>query len=165
MAESPRPIGALDALAADLRAERHAALRALHTLEYALAAPAPRRQRTWWHRVAVAINALHAALLTQMPKSDDSIRLLDEIALSDPRYLPEIRNLRQDLQNLAIAVASLREQLEPDPTIDIDPSAVRERLSIVTKQFRDHQAREADLVDEATGLQLDKLELDASNEP
>ena len=160
MSESSPQRDALDLLAAELRDEREAALRALHVLEYALAAPAPRRQRTWLHRVTVALGALHAALLRQIPKADDSIRLLDEIALYDPRCLAEIQQLQQELLNLTIAVASLRERVEPDATIEIDPADIRQRLSVVTKLFRQHQAREADLVYETTGLELQKPNLE-----
>lgn len=156
MSESPPPVGPFKALADDVRAERQAALRALHVLEYALAAPAPRRHRTWLHRVTVAVDALHIALRAQLPNADDPIRLLDEIALCHPGYLPQIQQLQQELLDLSIAVASLREQIDPDPTIDIDPSDVRERLSTLTTQFREHQAREADLVYEATGRELDE---------
>jgi hypothetical protein len=163
MSESSPQRDALNRLAVELRAEREAALRALHVLEYALAAPAPRRQRTWLHRVTVALEALHAALVRQIPESDGSIRLLDEIALYDPRCLPEIQQLQQDLLDLTIAVASLRERVEPDPTIEIDPTDIRERLSVVTKLFRQYQAREADLVYETTGLELQQL--NTENEP
>jgi len=156
MPERAAPRTAVDLLAADVRGERQAALHALHVLEYALAAPAPRRHRTWLHRVAVAIDALHTALLVQIPKADEPVRLLDEIALCHPGYLPRVEQLQQDLLNLTIAVASLKERVEPDPTIEIDPNDIRERLSAVTKQFREHQAREADLVYEATGLELDE---------
>jgi hypothetical protein len=146
----------LDALAADVRAERQAALRALHVLEYALAAPAPRRHRTWLHRVTVAVDALHTALHVQLSTADDPIGLLDEIALCDPSYLPQVQQLQQELLDLTIAVASLREQIEPDPTIQIDPADIRERLSTLTRHFREHQAREADLVYEAIGQELDE---------
>lgn len=145
----------LDALAADVRAERQAALHALHVVEYAVTAPAPRRHRTWLHRVIVALDALHAALGTQLAKADTSIRLLDEIALAHPAYLPEIECLRRELLDLTIAVASLREQIEPSPTIDIDPTVVRDRLAAIATKFRQHQAREADLVHAATGRVLD----------
>ena len=73
-----------------------------------------------------------------------------------PDYLPQVEQLHQELLNLTIAVASLREQIEPDPTIDIVPNDIRERLSTLTKQFREHQAREADLVYAATGHVLDE---------
>ena len=133
------------------------ALHALHVLEYALAAPAPRRHRTWLHRVNVAVDALHTALHAQLPKPEDPIRLLDEIALSHPDYLPRVERLQQELRDLTVAVASIREQIEPDPTREIDPTEIRDRLATLTRRFRDHQAGEADLVYEAIGHELDKL--------
>jgi hypothetical protein len=153
---APRRASAFGVLAADVRAERRIALHALHVLEYALTAPAPRRHRTWLHRVTVAVDALYAALHVQIHAVDDPLHLLDEIALSNPSYLTRIQHLRQELLDLTIAVASLREQIEPDPVIEIDPEGIRERLSTITQQFRNHQAREADLVYEATGLELDE---------
>lgn len=142
-------------LADDVRAEREIALHALHVLEYALTAPAPRRHRTWLHRVTVAVDALHAALRTQLHPPDEPLHLFDEIALSNPGYLTRIQHLRQELLDLTIAVASLREQIEPDPAIEINPAEIRDRLSTLTRQFRRHQAAEADLVYEATGLEID----------
>jgi hypothetical protein len=156
MSGSPAPLGTLDTLAADVRAERQTALHALHVLEYALTAPAPRRHRTWLHRVTVAVDALHTALNVQLLKAGDPVRLLDEIALAHPGYLPRIQHLQQELLDLTIAVASLREQIEPDPTIEIDPTDIRDRLGALTTRFRQHQAREADLVYEAIGRQLDE---------
>lgn len=150
-----RTNSALDALAADVREERRIALHALHVLEYALTAPAPRRHRTWLHRVTIAVDALHAALQAQLQADGLPMGLLDEIALSEPTYLTRIQFLRQDLLDLTVAVASLREQIEPDPAIDVNPDDIRGRLATLTHQFRQHQAREADLVYEATGLDLD----------
>lgn len=149
-------MSAFGALAADVRAERRIALHALHVLEDALTAPAPRRHRTWLHRVTIAVDALHTALQTQLHAGDHPIRLLDEIALANPSYLPPIQRLRQELLDLTIAVASLREQIEPDPVLEINPDDIRFRLATLTRQFRQHQAREADLVYEATGLELDQ---------
>lgn len=141
-------------LAADVDAERQTALRALHVLEYALTAPAPRRHRTWLHRVTVAVDALHVALHAQLPQADGPLRLLDEIALSQPDYIQRIQRLQQELLDLTIAVASLREHIEPDPTIEVDPADIRDRLGALATRFRQHQAREADLVYEATGCEL-----------
>ncbi|MCU1364384.1 MAG: hypothetical protein JWL72_2203 [Ilumatobacteraceae bacterium] len=155
MAESSDPPILLDALAAEVTAERRKALHAIHVLEYALTAPAPRRHRTWIHRVIVAVEALHATLHDQMQASE-SIGLLDEIALTHPEHLARIDRLREDVLDLTIAVASLREQVEPDPTIDVNPDDVRDRLATITRQFRQHQAAEADLVYQATGIELDR---------
>lgn len=152
----PRSASTFGVLASDVRAERRIALHALHVLEYALTAPAPRRHRTWLHRVTVAVDALHAALYVQLHAADDPLHLLDEIALSNPSYVTRVQCLRHELLDLTIAVASLREQIEPDPVIEIDPAEIRDRLSTLTQKFRNHQAREADLVYEATGLVLDE---------
>lgn len=133
------------------------ALHALHVLEYALAAPAPRRHRTWLHRVNVAADALHTALHAQLPTAQDSIRLLDEIALSHPDYIPRIERLQQELRDLTVAVASIREQVEPDLTREIDPTDIRDRLATLANRFREHQASEADLVYEAIGRELDEM--------
>lgn len=58
--------------------------------------------------------------------------------------------------DLTIAVASLQEQLEADPTVEIDPADIRQRLGTVATRFREHQAREVDLVYETTGRELDE---------
>jgi hypothetical protein len=147
----------LEALSDELRSERRMALHALHVLEYALAAPAPRRHRTWLHRVNIAADALHAALQAQLPPADHSFRLLDEIALSHPDYIPRIQQLQQELRDLTVSVASIREQIEPDPIREIDPSDIRDRLATLTKRFRQHQAGEADLVFETIGYDLDDI--------
>ena len=88
---------------------------------------------------------------SKSPDDDDPIRLHDEIALCHPDCLPKIQQLQRELLDLTIAVASLREQVEPDPLIEIDPTQIRERLSNVTKQFREYQARESDFIYEAIG--------------
>ncbi len=152
----PIPHGTVDSLADDIRAERQTALHALHVLEYALSAPAPRRHRTWLHRVMIAADALHAALQTRLPDDDRPIRLLDEIALSHPDYIPRIESLQHELADLAIAVAALQERLEPDPQLVIDPADIRNQLSTLAQAFREHRARESDLIYEATGRNLDE---------
>jgi hypothetical protein len=142
-------------LATATRAHRHASLQALHVLEYALSAPAPRRHRTWVHRVQIAANALARTLHQQLHPGSDSIDLLAEVALTEPAYELRIQRLRQELLDLSIALASLREQIEPDPEFGIDPNDIRERLAGITRRFRQHRAREADLIYEATGINLD----------
>lgn len=124
MVELPADRSPVGALATSVRAQGEAALRALHVLEYALAAPAPRRHRTWLHRVTVAIDALHTALHAQLPNTADPISLLDEIGLAYPSYVHQVQRLQQELLDLTIAVASLREQVEPDPMLEIDPTAM-----------------------------------------
>ncbi|MDP9463292.1 MAG: hypothetical protein M3P52_01605 [Actinomycetota bacterium] len=150
-----KPASGLIDNASGIRSERRIALHALHVLEYALNAPAPRRHRTWLHRVTIAVDALRFALDAQLHTDDDSIHLLTELALSEPTYAIRIERLRHELLDLTVAVASLREQIEPDPTIDIDPADIRDRLANITRRFRQHQAREADLIYEAMGIEPD----------
>jgi hypothetical protein len=137
------------------RDARQASLHALHVLEYALAAPAPRRERTWLHRVVVALEALATALDAQIHAEDDSLGLLSEIALCEPNYATQICRLRPEPADLAIAVASLREQIEPSPELPIDTADVRDRLATLARRYRQHRARESDLVYEALGLELE----------
>lgn len=157
MPEKPGARRTHDELAAHLQAERQTALRALEVLEYALTAPPPRRHRTWVHRVRVAVDALHVALQAQVPRPDDPLRLLDEIALAHPAFIEQIKRLQQDLRDLTIAVASLREHLEDDSVVVIDPADVRERLEALTTQFHRHQEGEATLVYETMGRNIDEI--------
>ena len=153
---SPLTVGGFIDIASGVRSERRIALHALHVLEFALNAPSPRRHRTWLHRVTIAVDALKRALDAQLHvHDDDSVNLFAELALSEPGYAIRIQRLRQELLDLTVAVASLREQIEPDPAIAIDPSDIRDRLATITRRFKQHQAREADLVYEATGIELD----------
>ncbi len=120
-------------------------------------APPPRRHRTWVHRVRVAVDALHVALQAQVPRPDDPLRLLDEIALAHPAFIERVKRLQQDLRDLTIAVASLREHLEDDSAVVIDPADVSERLGALTTQFHRHQEGEATLVYETMGRNIDEI--------
>ena len=158
MSAEPLPSSSQDrlgALATASRTGRGASLHALHLLEYALSAPAPRRHRTWVHRVQVAVDTLGRALQEQLRNDDESLGLLSEVALSRPSYAVRVQRLRQELVDLTIALASLREQIEPDPEFGVDPNDIRDRLATITRRFRQHRAREADLIYEATGIDLD----------
>jgi hypothetical protein len=125
---------AIDA-AADLGSQPAVALHALQVLEYALTAPAPRRHRTWLHRVSTALDALRSALDTQLHAHQDSIDLLAELASGEPDH--------------AIPI-------EPDPVITIVAGEIKDRLARIANRFRQHQAVEADLVYQATGIELDE---------
>ncbi len=57
--------------------------------------------------------------------------------------------------DLVICLASLREQIEPDPEFGVDPNDIRDRLASLARRFRQYRAREADLIYEASGIDLD----------
>lgn len=152
----PQLSGSIDlAIAADAtRAHRQASLHALHVLEYALAAPAPRRQRTWLHRVTAAVDALAAALDQEIDLADQSFALFSEIAASEPRYSSDVAQVRQERLDLRIAVSSLREHIEPDAEKPIDPADIRDRLAKLAQRYRAYCARESDIVYQAVEINL-----------
>jgi hypothetical protein len=129
-------------------------MRALEVLEYALAAPAPRRLRTWLHRVIVAVDALSTAL--EAADADRSLGILDEVPLGHPQYAAAVRRLRSEQTDLCIAAAALREQIQRDPEIPIDPAYVRTRRAALTQRYRQYRAREAELIYAATGVDIDE---------
>ena len=139
--------------AAASRQERAATLHALHALEYALAAPAPRRQRTWVHRVAAAIDVLNDTL-DQQTTSRKGPQLLSVLGARDPVRELAIGRLRQEHDNIRIAATALREQIELGPAVFVDVAGIRARLATLTRRYRQHNAREADLVYELAGLDL-----------
>ena len=49
----------------------------------------------------------------------------------------------------------MREQIEPTPELPIDTSDVRDRLASIARRYRQHRARESDLIYDAVGLELD----------
>ncbi len=133
---------------------RVASLRALHIVEYALSAPAPRRERTWLHRVKIAVDALADSIDRQIRDDDDSIGLLSEIALSQPTHTQAVLDLRDDQRALSIAVASIREQLDEHPELPIDTAPIRDRLANLAHRYRQHQTREAELIHAALDIDI-----------
>ena len=146
--------GPLDRGSEATRRQRAASLHALEVLEYAVHAPAPRRLRTWMHRVAIAADALAAALEAERRADDGNVGLLTEIALTDPAQVPRVEELRRQLLDLRVAVAGLRERIEPDPLLTPDPETLRDHLTCIAREFHRHQADEAALIRDATGLDM-----------
>ena len=133
-------------------ASRHA----LHIVEYALSAPAPRRERTWLHRLQVAVDALADAIDSQIRNNDDSIGLLAEIALSEPAYIDSVLDIRNEQRTLRIEIASLREQLDDRPELPIDTNNLRNRFAELARRYRQHQTRETELIHTALNIDITK---------
>ena len=144
----------LDDSSARRRAAPASSLHALHVVEYALSAPNPRRRRTWLHRVATAVDALACALDQQIHVEANSIGPLCEIALCAPRYATRITRLRQEQHDLRVAVASIREHIDEHSDLPIDTADIRDRLAAVANRYRHHLADEADLIYDATGINI-----------
>ncbi len=108
------------------------------------------------HRVSVAIDSLQAALQIRLPGEGAPLGPLDELALVHPAHLERVAQLQQELLDLTIAVASLKELVELDTIVAIDPTDIRVRLDVLTQQFREHQASEAALISEVVGVAIDE---------
>lgn len=128
------------------RSGHDASLHALRVAEYALSAPAPRRERTWVHRLTIAVDTLADAIDRQIADNDNSIGLLAEIALSEPEHISTVVDLRNEQRALRVAIASLREQLDERPELPIDTTGIRERFTELAHKYRQHHTREAELI-------------------
>lgn len=139
---------------ANTRSGHDASLRALHVVESALSAPAPRRERTWQHRLTIAVDVLADALDRQIADNDGSLGLLAEIALSQPEHTDAVIRLRNEQRALRVAIASLREQLDEHPELPLDTTDIRQRLARFAHQYRQHHTREAELIHTALGIDI-----------
>ncbi|MEA3216831.1 MAG: hypothetical protein QOJ19_2987 [Acidimicrobiia bacterium] len=146
--------GVLDPAVMVSRAGRIDTMGALHALEDALAAPTPRRERTWLHRVLAALDVLGAMLDAQAAGDDETNSLLNEIRRDDPRFGPRVHRLRAEQADLRMAVTSLRDQLAPDAAAPVDTADIRDRLASIARRLRAQRARESDLVYEAVNIDL-----------
>ena len=142
---------------ANTRSGHEASIHALQVAEYALSAPAPRRERTWRHRLSTAVNALADAIDQQIADNDNSIGLLAEIALTQPEQLNAVIDLRDEQRALRVAIASLREQLDEHTELPIDTTDIRQRFAHVAHQYRQHHTREAELIHTSLGIDITEM--------
>lgn len=138
------------------RSDRNTSLDALHVLEDALAGPAPGRHQAWLQRVIEALDALDVALNTQGSTDSETTSLLTEIERNEPRLSARIERLRQEYNDIRVALHSLRGQIGSSArqTGDVDVADIRDRLSDIARRYRQHRSREADLVYEAVNIDL-----------
>lgn len=138
---------------AQSRTGRLASNDALAEVEEALAAPGTGREREWLDRVVPALDHLLDTLSHQASADQADASLLSEIARNEPRFGARIHRLHQEQEDIRLAAGSLRTQLEPAGD-DIDVADVRDRLAAIARRYRQHRAREADLVYEAVNVDL-----------
>ena len=128
--------------------------RALHVVEYALSAPAPRRERTWVHRLSAAVDRLAESIDRQIADDDNCIGLLAEIALTEPDRMQDVVELRDEQRALRVAIASVREQLDEHPEIPLDIEAVRRSFTELANRYRRHHTLEVELIHTALGIDI-----------
>jgi len=145
----------LEAAVAQNRADRSAAYIALSDLEDALEAPGPGRESAWLDTVINALDSFVAALDEQARHNHEPKSLFSQIAAEQPRFEYQINALENELDTLAAAEQSLRNQIKAQSAQpEIDVQDVRTRLAELDSRYRIHRARETDLVYEATNVDI-----------
>lgn len=143
--------------AEESRKGRAASQAALGALERALAAPTPGREREWLEAVIDTLSTFIRALDDQARSDLGDQSLLAEIGRTHPRFAPRIRGLHHEHSDLRAAAGSLQTQAAfaaDDTGQEIDIADFRERLAAIARRYRQHRARETDLVYEATSVDL-----------
>jgi hypothetical protein len=138
----------LDAIATR-RSDDDRTLVAMHALESALAAAAPRREVSWRHAVLEALDILHDATAAEEANADQPDSLLSDIARTQPRLRTAVRGLRLQYRQLRDAIDAMRDELRSQDELASDHADIRERLGWLLTALRHQQARDSDLIYEA----------------
>ena len=150
MAHVPEPtdLNASDQALETHRADQDATLTAIHQLETALGAPAPRREETWRDNVLVALETLDRAISHEQRNADEPDSLLSDLARTQPRLRNRVRGLRVQYGQVGRTVAALHHELSvPDPDPDFED--IRRRIAWLLTALRHQRGRESDLIYEA----------------
>lgn len=121
---------------------------AIHQLEAALIAAAPRREGPWRDAVRDALVVLDEVTTQEVRNAAEPDSLLSDIARTQPRLRNRVRGLRAQYQQVLDTIAALRPELEGRAG-EIDVSDLRQRLAWLLAALRHQQARESDLIYEA----------------
>lgn len=153
---SSPPAGNYDEATGRSRRARQSSHGALATLEEALAAPTPGRELSWRDKVVEALDLFLVSLDGQASADLGADSLLSEIGEAEPRLLPRVQRLHDEHRDLRESALSLRSQIATttDDPAEVDTADIRDRLSGVARRYRQHRARESDLVYEAINVDL-----------
>jgi|SRR5579884_1492177 len=124
-------------------------LDAVHRLEAALSAAAPRREEHWRGAVLTALAELEAATAEETENAERPDSLLSDLAHNQPRLRNRARALRLQYAKVRDTISSLRHELEEHDESGVDFADVRQRLGWVLTALRHQRARESDLIYEA----------------
>ncbi|MDX6552383.1 MAG: hypothetical protein QOH74_871 [Gaiellales bacterium] len=134
--------------------DRDRMLEAMHALEEATGRPALAHSDVWTHEVSTALDRLESAFAEQRSSYEDPMGLMAEIASDHPRLRTWVRQLRHRWVELEATAHTFRQSLGSSPdTYSIHE--VRERVRWLMGSVRHHREREADLVFEALGIDLE----------
>jgi hypothetical protein len=134
---------------ASWRADQDRTLAAMHTLEAALGAAAPRRESSWRADVLAALVVLDEATDDEYANSTNPDSLLSDIKRTQPRLRTRVRGLRTHYAHLRQTLTAMRAELAKPDDDGTDFADVRQRLAWLLTAMRHQRARESDLIYEA----------------
>lgn len=127
---------------------------AMHTLERALASPAPGREQQWKHRAGAALAVVVDCVRQHVDSAESEGGLVAELEVAlgknrDVRLaMDEHREMRLHAENLLTDLSSRAD----DP--DLTTTDIRSRTITLTALLREHQWREVDLIMGTFGLDV-----------
>jgi hypothetical protein len=130
-------------------ADRDRTLAAMHQLEAALGAAAPRREQAWLGEVRRALGVLREAAGAEAGNAAQPGSPLSDIARTQPWLRNRVRGLRIHHRQLQDAIAALEDELGAAAGQAVDFTDIRQRLTWVLAGLRYLRARESDLIYEA----------------
>ncbi|MBO0817425.1 MAG: hypothetical protein J2P30_20040 [Actinobacteria bacterium] len=130
-------------------ADQDRTLAAMHQLEAALGAAAPRREQAWNNEVRRTLGILGEAAREEADNAAQPDSLLSDIARTQPWLRNRVRGLRIHYRQLRDAIAALQDELGAAAGQAVDFTDIRQRLAWVLAGLRHQRARESDLIYEA----------------
>lgn len=132
-------------------AQKHSALLgAIHSLETALFAPAPGRERDWARQVIGRLREMHGELETHRREVEGADGLYEQLETVMPRAATRIQYLKDTNQSLIDRAELLEREVERIARSGVGAfMAVRSNATLLLGEMRHQQAREVDLMFEA----------------
>ena len=129
---------------------RRAGLRtAMSALEYALAAPAPRRVDEWRHGVRDALSSLHEVWTRHIVETEAPGAFLDELVGEAPRLATPAARLRREHSEILGVITRAEKWLDQvllDDDHDVWVDGLRADLTTMLCSLAHHRQRGADLI-------------------
>jgi hypothetical protein len=137
---------------------RRAGLRtAMSALEYALAAPAPRRVDEWRHGVRESLMALHEVWTRHIVETEAPGAFLDELIDEAPRLSTPAARLRREHSEILGVINRAEKSLEQvllDDDHDVFVDTLRGDLTEMLCALAHHRQRGADLIFSAYAVDI-----------
>ncbi len=153
--EFKRITGSQDALLEEGRSQRVRILMASHRAEACLTAAAPGRELQWRDQVFEALNLLRASLREAGQRGESAGGLIADLKSVGGKYYHRVGRLQQEFDELIRRCDAMIEHLQSQGREEtIDYADIRQRITWLLTSLKHHQAREADLVFEAYGIDI-----------